>query len=145
MGNDNWLNLDLIARVEVTSEDNDFPVEFALAPPVNHSGRGWRAAESGEQIVRLIFDEPQHLRRIRMHFVEDSESRTQEFALRWSRDGTSFHDIVRQQWNFTPTGATEEVETYAVDLSAVLVLELTIIPDISGGDSRASLARLQLA
>jgi hypothetical protein len=38
-------------------------------------------------------------------------TRTQEFVLRWSRDtGHSFREIVRQQWNFSPSGGTREVE-----------------------------------
>jgi hypothetical protein len=66
--------------------------------------------------------------------------------LRWSPDdGQSFHEIVRQQWNFSPTGETSETEDHQVDLSSVTVLELNIIPDISGGNSIASLAKLRLA
>ena len=65
--------------------------------------------------------------------------------LRWSADGRTFGDIVRQQWNFSPSGATSETENYAVALSEVAVLELCIIPDVSGSDLRASLAEWRLA
>jgi hypothetical protein len=54
-------------------------------------------------------------------------------------------DIVRQQWNFAAPDATREVEDYAVELSAVAVLELTIVPDTSGGPALASLLSLRLA
>ena len=51
-------------------------------------------------------------------------ARTQEFTLRYSRDnGQSFHEIVRQQWNFSPHGSTTELEEYQVDLSEVTTLE----------------------
>jgi len=40
---------------------------------------------------------------------------------------------------------TREFEDYAVDLAGVRALELRIVPDISGGDARASLAQLRLA
>jgi len=52
---------------------------------------------------------------------------------------------VRQQWNFTPAGASCESEDHFIELPAVTVLELSIIPDISGGAAVASLARLRLA
>jgi hypothetical protein len=66
--------------------------------------------------------------------------------LRWSPDGgKSFREILRQQWNFSPEGATSETEDLHVDLPAVTVLELSIIPEISGGNALASLAQLRLA
>ncbi len=128
---------------ELTSEDPEFPIESALLPRNESS---WRAAAPGEQTIRLIFNSPQRIQRIRLEVIEPSVERTQEFVLRWSADGgKSFREIVRQQWNFNPAGATHQVEDYRVDLPAAAVIELTIIPDTSGGDARASLARLLLA
>src|SRR5713226_244180 len=43
------LELEQLAKVEVTSEDPYFPIESAL---VSGTGPGWRAAEKGKQIVR---------------------------------------------------------------------------------------------
>jgi XRCC1 N terminal domain len=138
---EDWLDLDRLAVVEVTSEDKDYPVESAL---VAGEMRGWRAAESGTQTVRLIFDQPQGLTRIALVFEESATERTQEFVLRWSGDGgRTFREIIRQQWNFSPN-TTREVEDYQVDLSGVAVLELVIVPDISRGTARASLKSLRL-
>lgn len=138
-----WLNIDGLAEVEITSEDVAHPIEFALLPD---QASGWRAAEPGKQSIRLIFDQPQTLQRIWLHFVEDDTERTQEFVLRWSSDGgQSFREIVRQQWNFSPEGTTSETEELHVALTGVTVIELSIIPDISGGDAFASLAQLRLA
>jgi hypothetical protein len=135
--------VDSTAFVEVTSEENDYPIEFAL---LGAEDRGWRAANSGTQSIRLIFDKPQKFKRIRLVFDESENTRTQEFVLRWSPDaGNSFREVVRQQWNFSPPGSTRETEDYAVELSAVTVLELIIVPDQSGGAARASLASLRLA
>ena len=39
---------------------------------------------------------------------------------------------MRQQWNFSAPTSTREIEEYAVELSDVALLELTIVPDISG-------------
>lgn len=137
-----WLDLERLVQVEVTSEDALHPIESALLPG---AGSGWRAAHPGEQTIRLIFDQPQRLRRLWLLFIEPEIPRTQEFTLRWSPDGRSFQDIVRQQWNFSPRGATRETEDYQVDLSGVTVLELTIIPDQSGGDAHASLAQWRIS
>ena len=137
-----WLDLDRMAVVEVTSEEKDYPVESAL---ISGEVRGWRAADSGTQAMRLIFDESQRLTRIALVFEETEVERTQEFVLRWSPDGgRSFREIVRQQWNFSPPNAIREVEEYPVELSDVTVLELIIVPDISRGSARASLKSLRL-
>lgn len=97
-------------------------------------------------MIRLLFLQPQSLQRIELHFDEPHFGRTQEIVLRWSADGgESFHEIVRQQWNFSPEGSTSETEDLLVDLPAVTVLELSIIPEISGGDAIASLARFSIA
>ena len=139
-----WLDLDGVAVVEVTSEDKDYPVESALLS-VGET-RGWRAADPGTQTIRLLFDQPQRLRRISLAFEENEIKRTQEFVLRWSPDsGRSFREIVRQQWNFSPPDTVREVEEYQVELSEVTVLELVIVPDNSGGTARASLKRLRLS
>lgn len=139
---DDWLALEDLAAVEVTSEAAEHPIEAALLP--GHD-RGWRAAGPGEQVIRLLFAKPIVLRRIRLCFVEVSAARTQEYVVRWSPDaGRSFREIVRQQWNFGP-GAIAETEDHYVELQSVTMLELTIIPDMSGGPAIASLAQLRVA
>jgi hypothetical protein len=92
-----------------------------------------------------VFDQPQRLKWISLVFEEKETGRTQEFVLRWSSDGgSSFREIVRQQWNFSPAETIREVEEYQVELSNVTVLELTIVPNTSGGSARASLKSLRL-
>ena len=138
-----WLDVQRLAQVELTSEDAAYPIEAALIPS---AGSGWQAAQAGEQAIRLLFDEFQRVRRIQLVFQEDQQARTQEFVLRWSPDGgQSYREIVRQQYNFSPPGVTHEFEDYAVDLVGVAALELRIVPDISGGEARASLAQLRIA
>jgi hypothetical protein len=131
--------------VEVTSEEKAYPIEFALLSDDNENC-GWRAATPGTQIIRLIFDEPQTLRRIWLVFEDTDSTRTQEFVLRWSPGtGHSFREIVRQQWNFSPSGSIREIEDYTVDLSEVAVLELIIVPDKADREARASLRSLRVA
>src|SRR5437879_379060 len=138
-----WPDLDGAAVVEVTSEEKDYPVESAL---VSGEMRGWRAADPGTQTIRLIFHQPQKIRRISLAFEENEIKRTQEFVLRWSPDGgRSFREIVRQQWNFSPPNTVHEVEEYQVELSDVTVLELIVVPDVGRGAARASLKSLRLS
>ena len=142
-GAQGWLDLESLALVEVTSEEAAHPVESALVPG---GSPGWLAARPGEQVIRLLFDEPRSLRRVRLLFEEEGPGRTQEFTLRWSPDGgRNYREVVRQQYNFSPPGVTSEVEDYVVDLDGVAALKLVIIPDISGGHACASLVQLRLA
>jgi hypothetical protein len=136
-----WLDL-AAAAIEITSEDPARPIERAF---MGDDAEGWRASEPGVQRIRVVFDQPQDVRRIYLSFVETTAPRTQEFVLRWSPDGTALQEIVRQQWNFSPDGATRETEDYEVQLSGARVVELTIEPNISSGGDYASLQRLRLA
>jgi hypothetical protein len=142
-GQKDWLDLEHAATVEVTSEDKDFPIESSLSV---EPGRSWRAAQPGAQTIRLVFDEPQELKRISLVFEENEMTRTQEFVLRASSNlGGPFREIVRQQWNFSAPTSTREIEDYRVELSDITALELKIIPSISGDAAHASLKSLRLA
>ncbi len=141
-GADEWMDLGRVARVEVASEDPDHPIEAALIPG---RGPGWRASRPGPQTVRLVFDGPHHVRRVRLRFVADAVARTQEFVLRWVDAASESREVVRQQWNFAAGGSVEEVEDYRVDLPGVIELELVVTPDVAGGESSASLAELRVA
>jgi uncharacterized protein (DUF2249 family) len=137
-----WIDLERTAQVHVTSEHSDHPVESALA---QIGGFGWRANEPGEQMIRILFDQPRDIHHIRLSFNETELERTQEFVLRWSTgQGQPMCEVVRQQWNFSPKGSTSETVDYNVQLVDVLILELTIRPDISGRDRVATLTELRL-
>lgn len=139
----NWLNLLMMARAELTSEDQAHTIESALNPS---GGSGWRAMGPGTQTIRLLFDEPLQIRHINLVFLEKELQRTQEFVLRWSSDaGRSYREIVRQQYTFTPPETIREIEDYIVDLAGVMALELIILPDINGGETCASLSELRIA
>jgi hypothetical protein len=93
----------------MSSEDPEHPVEAAL---LSTGQDGWRAARPGEQTIRLIFDRPQHVRRIQLLFEERDRARTQEFALHWSPDeGRSFKEIVRQRGISTRRDRSERSRT----------------------------------
>jgi hypothetical protein len=142
---DLWRDLERIARVEITSEDEAFPIEHALGKT---ESSGWRAAGTGPQVIRMHFDEPLTIHRIHLHFVEKSAERSQEFAI-FAGSGTDLREVVRQQFTFSPGGSTEETEDYTVSLDHVTVMELKIDPDRSHDPSQsksyASLQSLRLA
>jgi len=77
LSNQQWLNVEHLAQVEVSSEDAAHPIESALMPS---TGPGWRAGQPGQQTVRLLFDAPQMVRHIRLLFKEDGQERTQELC-----------------------------------------------------------------
>jgi hypothetical protein len=138
-----WIDIEKDATVEVSSEDAAYPIESPLR---GEGGPGWRAGEPGAQTIRLLFDAPRRIERIWLLFEEREVARTQEFVLRWSGDGgQTYHDIVRQQYTFSPPGTTREVEDYNVQLAGVTAVELHIVPEIGGGSARASLSEWLLA
>src|ERR1700733_1598414 len=140
-----WRDLERIARVEITSEDELFPIEQALG---KKETAGWRAAGTGPQLIRLHFDEPLNIKRLRLHFVDRTAERSQEFAV-FAGAGNELKEVVRQQWSFSPNGSTEEIEEYTVNLSGITTLELRIDPDRSHdpkmSQAYASLQSLKLA
>ena len=96
---DNWLDSRRTGGGRGHLRGPENPIESALLPG---GTSGWRASGPGEQTIRLLFTQPQTVRRILLEFVEPAVERTQEFVLRWSLDGRTLHDVVRQQWNFSP-------------------------------------------
>ncbi len=141
--NQGWRDLEKMATVEVSSEEAQRPIEAALVPGASS---GWRAAEPGQQIIRLMFDEPQNLRLIHLVFHEHEQERLQEYTLRWSSgDGQAYREIVRQQYTFSPPTTTTEVEDYKVNLDSCAELELSIVPDLRGSAAHASVVEFRLA
>ncbi len=134
-----WLPLADLVSVELTSEDPRHPFD----PVFDEGGdQGWRAGQPGRQTIRLRFDKPQTIHRIRLRFVDRDHERSQEFVLRFADHAGSMRDIVRQQWSFSPGGSVEEVEDYTVDLPTVSTLELEIDPDRGKNTVPATLAEL---
>jgi hypothetical protein len=145
LGKAEWLDLDSIAHVQLTSEDPAFPIENALSTSPERNERGWRATSPGPQTITLGFDGPQHIRRIFLHFIERETEREQEFVLRYSSASETNREIVRQQWTFSPTGSTQEIEDFEVELKSVTKLELVIDPDRGRRHCLATLNALRLA
>lgn len=142
---DDWMALEEMARAQLTSEDPGFPLENALSLNPEHNEKGWQAGERGPQTITLSFAKPVRIRRIFLQFSEHEDERTQEFWLRYMTQTGIQQEIVRQQWNFSPKGSTQEIEDYTVDLEGVTRLELRIDPDLGREQVRASLHTWRVA
>lgn len=135
-----WMDLNQCAAFEVTSEEAGSPLENALSA----DAKKWIAATPGEQIIRITFDQPQNISKIFLLFEETDSARSQEFTLSWQQvDQPEWHEIVRQQFNFSPPGTTIERENIQVSLQRASALELLIVPERSGG-GQASLSQLRI-
>ena len=138
---ENWLDLEKLADVEVSSEAPDAPIEGALLPG---DGRDWRAARPGEAHITLRFAAPQTIEQTRIVFREREHERSQEWALSASfSDGTE-RELLRQGWNFSPGGSAEQDQTYTLNVRGVLALTITIDPDRGRNRYPASLAMWRL-
>ena len=138
---DHWFGVEAIAGIGVTSEADGAPVENVLYPDRE---TGWQAGMPGPQIIQITFAGPTNIRHIQLVFRETQVARTQEFTVSCSFAGGERREVIRQQWTFSPQGATEEVEDYSVTLDDAVVLEFAINPDISNGRAHASLFRLRI-
>jgi hypothetical protein len=138
-----WLDVRALARIHASSQDPEHPVVRAFVPL---EPRGWRAAESGPQVIDVRFGQPRDLTHIHLVFEDDRAERTQQFTISWSAGRGERHgEVVRQQFNFSPRGAVREIEDYVVSLRGIDRLEIRITPDINGGPARASLTQCRLA
>jgi hypothetical protein len=133
------------ATVAYSSEDPAHPVEHLLD---GHSGPGatrWMSArpDTTEHIV-IEFDRPQAISRLVYEVEETMRERTQEVRVEVSEDGgRSYRQILVQEYNFSPGGATYQREEQRVNLRQVTHLRLTIVPNKSGSGT-ATLTTLRL-
>ena len=90
------------------------------------------------------FDEPQTISRLVYEVEETMRDRTQEVRVEASNDGgRTYRQILVQEYNFSPRGATFQREEQRFDLRQVSRLRLTIVPNKSGSGG-ASLIALRL-
>ena len=135
-----------IAAVLMTSEAADHPIDNLFDGRRGPGGSRWVAADPGDQEVVLVFDAPQSIRTIGLEIEEREASRTQELQVSASRDGgRTYEELVRQEYTFSPTGATFERERWSVALAGVTHLRVAIRPDKGNQTFRATLTSLSVA
>jgi hypothetical protein len=139
------LNVADLATVLVTSEAPGFPVENAFDDQRGPGGSRWVAAEPGEQTLTVAFDAPQTIQRVTLEIEEREISRTQELQLSVSEDGgRTYREILRQEYTFSPSGATFEREEWAVPARQVTHVQVRIKPDQGSRPCLATLTTLAL-
>lgn len=134
-----------IATVQVTSESETNPIDYAFDTSRGPGGTRWIAGVPGEQQIILVFDSPQLIHKILLEIEEPEVSRTQELAVSVSHDGgVTYRELVRQEFNFSPSGTSFERETWTVSAEAVTHFRLLIKPDKGNKPCRATLTSLVL-
>lgn len=137
------IDVSTAATVLVTSESEDHPVENAFDDRQGRGGTYWMAGTEGEQTIILEFDEPTIVRRLTLEVEETEVSRTQEIDLAVSTDGGgSYREVVRQEYNFSPSGTTFEREEWRLPEKRATHLRLRIRPDKGGKPCRAKVTSL---
>ena len=100
-------------------------------------------ADTIEHIV-LEFDRPQTISRLVYEVEEATRERTQEVRVEVSEDGArTYRQILVQEYNFSPRGATYQREEQRLDLDRVTHLRLAIVPNKKGSGT-ATLTALHL-
>jgi hypothetical protein len=134
-----------VATVMVTSETADNPIDNAFDGQRGPGASRWVAGEPGDQTLVVAFDMPETLRQVCLEVEEPDVSRVQELQLAISCDGgATYRDLLRQEYNFSSSGATFEREEWAVGAEGVTHVRLWIRPDKGGKPCRASLTSLVL-
>jgi hypothetical protein len=143
MNDPSWMQITEFADISASSEAAQHPVASAFVAGTESE---WKASEPGPQVLAVRFRAPRTISRIKLVIIDADYARTQELSITWSSDRGERHGVaVRQQFNFSPRGATRQVEDYTVDLRDVASLELRIVPDVSGGPGVARVAQFSVA
>jgi hypothetical protein len=134
------------ATVIASSEADGHPVSQVFDEHRGPGGTQWIAGEPGEQTVVIAFHQPTTLRRITLEIEEREVPRTQELQVSVSADGgRTYRELRRQEFTFSPDGATWECEDWAVSELNVTHVRLMIRPDKGRPDVFAKLTSWVLA
>ena len=139
--------IDIVGRATISysSEDPAHPVDNLLDGRSGPGATRWTSArfDTIEHVV-LEFDQPQTISRLVYEVEEATRERTQEVRVEVSEDGArTYRQILVQEYNFSPRGATYQREEQRLDLDRVTHLRLTIVPN-KNGSGTATLTALRL-
>jgi hypothetical protein len=133
------------ATIAYSFEDPAHPVEHMLDGRGGPGATRWVSArpDTTEHIV-IEFDRPQTISRLVYEVEETMRERTQEVRVEVSEDGgPSYRQILVQEYNFSPGGATYQREEQRFNLQKITHLRLTVVPNKSGSGT-ATLTALRL-
>lgn len=134
--NSRWLDLDAVAHVTI----------MASGQRLSRRRHTWSADCPGEQTIEIRFRQPTSVSRFRIVSSETEQARTEEMTL-WAsmQRGERHREVLRKQFTFSPHGATERVEDYALDLDDVSAIQLRIVPSIDGRPCVARVSEVAVA
>ena len=141
----NEIDIAMCATVSYSYEDPAHPVEHLLDGQSGPGATRWRSARP-DTIEHLVveFDQPHTISRLVYEVEEAMCERTQEVRVEISEDGArTYRQILVQEYNFSPRGATYQREEQRFDLHGVTHLRLTIVPNKSGSGT-ATVTALRL-
>jgi hypothetical protein len=133
------------ATVAYSSERPTDPVEHLFDGSSGPGATRWVGArgDATEEIV-VEFDRPQAVSRLLYEVEEREGERTQEVRVEISEDGgQSWRQVLVQEFNFSPRGATFEREDQRLERRQATHLRLLIVPNKNGSGS-ATLTTLRL-
>ena len=134
------------ATVVASSEADGHAIAHAFDDERGPGARQWVAAIPGDQTLIIAFHHPQTIRRVTLEVEEREAARTQEVQLCVSSDGgKTYRELRRQEFTFSPDGATWECEDWVVEEFKVTHVKLVIKPDKGRMDFIAKLTSLVLA
>jgi hypothetical protein len=139
------INIVRCATIRYSSEDPNHPVDNMLDGTSGPGATRWTGAraDTTEEII-IAFDRPQAVSRLVYEVEETERRRTQEVRVAISEDGgRTYRQILVQEYNFSPDGATFQHEDQRLDRRLVTHLRLTIVPN-KNGSGTATLTALRL-
>jgi hypothetical protein len=136
------IDVEADAHVSLTSEDAAHPIENAFDAYSAPGGTEWVASGPGDQTITVSFDSPRAVRAVVLEIEETSASRVQEVELAVADGAGPLAVVLRQEFHFSPAGATIERERWALDRGDVRQVRLVIRPDKGGGSARARITTL---
>ena len=122
------------AAVAYSSEDPGYPIENLLDRNAGPHATCWRSARADtEEHVVFEFDEPQAISRLIYEVEEAAADRTQEVRVEVSEDdGETYRQLLVQEYNFSPAGATFQHEDQRFAVDGATHLRLTVVPNKNG-------------
>ena len=142
---DNEIDIVGCATIAYSSEDPAHPIEHAFDGRHGPGVTRWISARP-DTVERIIveFDEPQPISRLVYEVEEAVRERTQEVCVEVSENGgRTYRQILIQEYNFSPRGATYQREELRFNPLETSRLRLTIVPN-KNGSGTATLTTLRL-
>jgi len=141
----NEIDIASCATIAYSSEELDHPVEHMLDGNSGAGATRWISARPNTiEHILVEFDRPQAISRLVYEVEEAERERNQEVRVEVSEDGgCTYRQILVQEYNFSPGGATYQREEQRFNLPQVSHLRLTIVPN-KNGSGTATLTTFRL-